>query len=110
MLKGITVVLYTKTQTGVDGFNFPIYEEVGIPVDNVLVSPASSTDLVVNTDLEGKKGVYTLGIPKGDAHDWEDAVVEFFGHKFKTFGYVEEGIEAMVPLAWHKKIMCERYE
>lgn len=50
-----------------------------------------------------------LGIPKGDLHHWEDSTVEFFGQKYKTFGFTIEGIEANIPLAWHKKVRVERY-
>ena len=60
-------------------------------------------------NLFGKKAVYTLAIPKGDTHKWEDSVVEFFGHKWKTFGFPIEGIESNIPLDWNKKVMVERY-
>lgn len=109
MIKGITVLLYEKTQTGVDGFNEPIYEEVPISVENVLVAPAASDDIVSNTDLTGKKAVYTLGIPKGDTHDWEDKKVEFFGEKFMTFGFPTKGIDELIPGDWNMKVMVERY-
>jgi len=36
-LKGITVTLINKVQTGTDPFDNPIYEDVEIAVDNVLV-------------------------------------------------------------------------
>jgi hypothetical protein len=63
LIKGITVLLYEQNQIGVDGFNVPIYEETAIEVENVLVSPASSDDVVNNLDLTGNKVVYTLAIP-----------------------------------------------
>jgi len=110
MIKGITVLLYEKTQVGEDEFNHPIYEEIPVEVENVLVAPASSDDLVSNVDLTGKKAIYTLGIPKVDSHDWEDKVVEFFGQKFKTFGFAIQGIEDLIPGDWNKQIKVERYE
>ncbi|MCR4711479.1 MAG: hypothetical protein K5707_04195 [Clostridia bacterium] len=108
-MKGITVQLYQRTQTGVDGFNRPIYEEAPVDVENVLVAPSSSDDIASALDLTGKKAVYTLGIPKGDSHDWEDKRVRFFGQDFRTFGFVTEGIEANIPLSWNKKVQVERY-
>ncbi len=109
MLKGISVILYEKTRTGEDEFKSPIYEESPVEVENVLVSPASSTDVVDSLTLYGKKAVYTMAIPKGDNHIWEDRTVEFFGEKWKTFGFPTEGIEKLIPLAWNKKVMVERY-
>ena len=78
-IKGITVVLIDKVKTGTDPFDAPIYEDVEIPVENVLVSHTSSDDVINQVQLYGKKSLYTLGIPKGDAHNWEDKEVRFFG-------------------------------
>lgn len=108
-IKGITVILHEKTKVGNDAFGTPIYEEIPIEVENVLVSPASSTDVIDQLNLYGKKAVYTLGIPKGDTHNWEDVKVEFFGETWKTFGFPTEGIAELIPLGWNKKVMTERY-
>lgn len=110
MIKGITVVLVDKISDGVDPFGAPIYRDVEIPVDNVLVSPSTTDDMVNQLNLTGKKAVYTLAIPKGDKHDWEDKEVRFFGQTWRTFGFVTQGIEHLIPLDWNKKVMVERYE
>ena len=110
LIKGITVILYDKTQVGVDGSNMPIYEETATEVENVLVSPASSEDIVNNLDLTGKKVVYTLAIPKGDKHDWRNKKVEFFGETFRTFDAPIKGIGDLVPGPWNAKVKVERYE
>lgn len=109
-IRGITVTLLERKQAGTDDFNRPIYEETAVEVDNVLVAPASGTDIVGSIDLTGKKAVYTLGIPKGDTHNWEGQRVQFFGQTWQVFGPVTEGIEAMIPLGWNRKVMVERYE
>ena len=111
LLKGITVVLITKTETGRDAFNRPITAEIREPVDNVLVSPVSQTDVAVISELamNGKKAKYQLAIPKGDTHSWEDAEVEFFGERWKTAGYSTIGIEELIPLEWNRKVLVERY-
>lgn len=109
MIKGITVKLYKKTLAGVDDFNAPIYEETPVEVENVLVCPTSSTDIIDQMNLYGKKAIYTLAIPKGDANNWEDVTVEFFGEKWHTFGLPVDGIEQLIPLDWNKKVMVERY-
>ena len=108
-IRGITVILHEKTEVGKDEFNRSIYEEKTVKVENVQVAPASSTDIADSMDLFGKKVVYNMAIPKGDNHNWEDTVVEFFGEKWRTFGFQVEGIEDMIPLYWNKTIKVERY-
>jgi len=110
LIKGITVTLINKKEVGKDPFGNPIYDDVEIEVDNVLVSPVSTEDIVNINELTGKKAVYTLAIPKGDENDWEDAEVIFFGNRWRTFGMAIEGIEHLIPLDWNKKVMVERYE
>lgn len=108
-LKGITVRLYTETQTGTDEFNNPVYSESYVDVDNVLVGEPTSDDIINSTELYGKKAVFTLGIPKSDANNWENKKVEFFGQTFRTFGAVIKGIDHLVPLSWNAKVKVERY-
>lgn len=109
-IKGIPVVLLQKEEIGKDPFNAPVYRTKRVTVDNVLVAPMGTDDVINQLNLTGKKAVYTLGLPKGDQHIWEDQEVEFFGQKWRTFGHVIEGIETMIPLDWNKKVMVERYE
>lgn len=110
MIKGITVTLINKVEVGRDIFDHPIYEEVETQVDNVLVSPTSTDDIVNTMNLTGKKAEYTLAIPKGDTNNWEDAEVLFFDKRWRTFGMPIEGIDHLIPLDWNKKVMVERYE
>lgn len=110
MIKGITVTLYVKTQTGTDEFNAPIYSETAESVENVLVAPVSSNEMREGLDLYDRRAAYTLGVPKGDTHDWENAKVSFFGKTFETFGIPTVGIEENIPLAWNMKVMCECIE
>lgn len=108
-IKGIPVTLYTTTQNGVDEFNNPIEVETAVTVNNVLVGEPSADDIVNSTELYGKKVVYTLAIPKGDANNWENKKVSFFGANFHTFGSVTQGIESMIPGSWNKKVKVEKY-
>lgn len=110
MIHGTTVILQVKTQSGSDPFGAPIYTDTPVNVENVLVGSPSAEERTEELNLTGRKIEYVLGIPKGDAHDWENVTVEFFGKKFRTFGIPEEGIEENIPMAWHKKVKCERFE
>ncbi len=109
MIHGITVRLYVKTQTGTDDFGAPVFDETPKEVCNVLVGEPTSEDIVSSLQLYGKRIAYTLAIPKGDEHDWEDVTVEFFGQKFRTYGGVTQGIDTLIPLCWNKKVKVERY-
>ena len=110
MLHGITVTLYERTQTGVDALNAPVYTQTPEPVGNVLVTPTDAEELVSEVQLYGKKSVYTLSIPKGDDHDWENRRIDFFGQSFRSFGPVQEYLNHLVPLAWNRKVKVERVE
>lgn len=109
VIKGITVKLSEKEQIGTDDFGQAILKDNWVEVDNVLVTPTSTDDIVNSQDIYGKKAVYTLGIPKGDTHNWIDTEVRFFGQTFRTFGFPTEGIEELIPLEWNKKVMVEKY-
>lgn len=108
-MKGITVTLYAETPGEPNAFGEETFTTTPIEVDNVLVAPATTQEILDSVNLYGKKAVYTLGIPKGDANDWTDKTVEFFGERWQTFGIPEEGIEALVPTAWHKKVQVMRH-
>lgn len=109
-IHGIPITLIDKQVVSTDPFGNSVAKDVEILVDNVLVAPATTEDVTSQMSLTGKKISYTLGIPKGDMHDWENKEVRFFGKRWKTVGIPLEGIESMVPLEWNKKVMVERYE
>lgn len=110
-IKGITVTLYEVTgTTGEDPFGAPIYKEKAEDVPNVLVSPVNSDEKTNSVNLYGREAVYTLAIPKGDNHSWENRRVRFFGKDFVVFGIPLEGIECDIPLDWNKKVMVAIYE
>ena len=109
-IKGIPIVLINKVEAGKDPFNNPIYSEVETTVQNVLVAPTLSDDVINTLNLTGRKAVYTLGIPKGDTNTWENQEVRFFGERWRVFGIPTQGIEELIPLSWNKKVLVERYE
>jgi len=113
-MKGTTVTLYEKVETGKDPLGNPIYEETPIEVGDVLIGEPTTDDVDTSISLFSKKITYMLGIPKGDTHNWVDkhvSWVDSYGHTFhvRTFGYPITGIEANIPTRWHQKIRCEQY-
>lgn len=111
MIKGITVTLISKVDTGNrDSFYHPIYEEKREDISDVLVAPASTDDLPVNIDLTTTRTLYTVAIPKGDSHQWKGQEVEFFNSRWRVVGDVLEGIEDNIPLRWNRKVTVEKCE
>jgi len=110
-MRGITVILHDRVQTGIDALNKPVYEDIPVSVDNVLVAPAGSVEVLEPTNLDGRRGDYTLAIPKGNTNEWAAGKrVTFFGTDWRIIERPEEGIEWLIPLSWNKKVRVERYE
>lgn len=110
MIKGINIDLILQEEIGRDELGEPIYHRSGTEtVHNVLVAPSSDQEVTEAYDLYGAKAVYTLGIPKGDTHNWKDALVVFFGQTWHTIGKPTQGIDAMIPLEWNTKVRVESY-
>ena len=53
-LKGIPVILIDKVMDGRDNFGHPVYHDVEIEVQNVLVAPTSTEDITNQMNLTGK--------------------------------------------------------
>lgn len=113
LIHGIDVTIYNKTQTGENSFGEPIYEETAETVSNVLVGSPTEEEILSDFNLTGRRAAYTLGIPKGDAHNWENVKVKFeLGGQTivcRTIGMPIMGIEDLVPLDWNKKVRCEYF-
>lgn len=108
-MKGTTVGLVVKTQTGTDPFGHPIYSEEIVQIDDVLVGQPTSEDVISTLELTGKRIAYVLGIPKGDTHVWEDTEVIIWGDRYKTIGFPVTGEQENIPLRWGKNVKVERY-
>lgn len=93
-------------QSLIKGVDILLHNDGGTEtVKNVLVGEYAPAQHPL---LGGQIQSYTLGIPKGDTHVWTDRIVVFFGERFRTIGYPEQGIEANIPLNWHKKVKVEQ--
>lgn len=109
MIKGETVILIEKTETGVDAFGVPIYTESEAIVDNVIVGSPTFDAAIAELNLTGKKLAFTLGIPKGDAHNWCDTTVVIRGQKFRTYGFPLTQTAENVPGRWNTQVKVEAY-
>lgn len=109
-IKTTSVILKTKTRTGTDAFNRPVYGLEPITVYGVLVGEPSTDEINEVTQVHGKRLAYVIALPKGDDHDWVDKDVIVFGKKYRTIGEPTQGIEANIPLDWNKKVKVVVYE
>lgn len=109
-MKGIDIVYVSRILTGKNQRDEPIYEESYETVSDVLVAPVIQDPIPEEGDIRKKKKQKLLAIPKGDAHNWEDCKVIIDGEVYESVGYPEEGIEALVPTRWHKKVTVQRYD
>jgi len=110
-VRGIAITIYERTVTGMDALNNPIYSESGETVENVLVAPMNTNEVLETYNLTGRKAVYQLAIPKSDDHEWSAGKrVSFFGNDWRIIDVPEEGIDNLIPLDWNKKVRVERYE
>lgn len=110
LLKGVPVILYLKEQTGTDPLNRPIFQDVPVIVDNVLIMPTSNEEQLEELNLNGARVVYKLAIPKGDMYDWQDKKVEFFGQSFRVIGFPVQTIDDITPTEWNKQVKVAKYE
>ena len=108
-MKGTTIQLVVKTQSGTDPFGAPVYTEELVDVPDVLVGSPTTDDITDSLSLYGKKIEYMLGIPKGDTHNWVDTDVIIWGNRYRTFGYPITGEQANIPLRWGQNVRVERY-
>lgn len=113
LFSGVTVTLYVRTETGErDEFGRMGVTETATEIDNVLIQPLQRTTDVPteSTNITGEKTSYILGIPKTDTHDWKNCRVDFFGESYRTESGEWQGIEALIPGDWNRKIVARRYE
>ena len=109
MIKGTTIQLVVENIVDYDPFGAPIVEETLEDVADVLVGQPTTDDITSSIEMYGKRIEYMLGIPKGDTHNWIDAVVIIWGQRYKTFGFPMTGIQANIPLRWGQNVRVERY-
>ncbi len=111
-IKGIPIILNEKVVTGVDGFNREIVEENPVTIENVVIGQPTSDDVLNEVNLSGKTISYVLAIPAGDAHDWENTTVEFYGRKWKTVGAPMQFMDGFMgkDFPWNKKVKVTTYE
>lgn len=63
-MAGELVEIVRRSQTSTDSYGLPVYEQVSIPVQGVLVAPGGSSEPVL-TGADPVDGAFTLYFPTG---------------------------------------------
>lgn len=103
----INVDLLVKTKTGENAFGEPVFSSEWISVSGCLVAPMSEQEILETWNLTGRKAIYQIAVPKGDTHSWTNTLVKFFGETWRTISEPIQGIDALIPLGWNKKVKVE---
>ena len=75
---------------------------------DITLYTAGGTETIRNVLIgEPAGGGYTIALPKGDAHDWTERKIGFWGALWRTVGTPVQGIAENIPLAWNKKITVQ---
>lgn len=109
IIKGTTITLHQRVQTGVDGQNNPTYEEIPVQVKGVLICPVSTDDITGDVQSEGKRAEYELLIPKDCTLSFDGCIVEFYGARWEVFGFPLVWMAENTPGDWNRKVKVERY-
>lgn len=112
-MRGVTVTLKEKTQTGSDNLGQPVYKTTDVSINDVLVGKPESNDVENVLTLYGKRIAYTLAIPKGDTHVWYKSQVTLpapWSNTFNVIGDATETIEANTPTRWNRIVYLERID
>lgn len=110
MIVGETVKVSINKETGKDAFNAPIYEAEWISVDDVLVVPGSTKDVVDSNRQRGTRVVYTLHFPKTFTDSLKGSLVEVRGEQFHVIGDPKPYQMWNCPTKWNMPVEVENVE
>lgn len=100
LLKGETVLVQTRTKTGVDAFNSPIYTTSEVSVANVLVSPSTPADNISAMHPEGVRVKYMLHFPKSYTGNLQGLKIRVRGSLYDVIGSPDHYTLENTPGEW----------
>lgn len=110
MIVGETVKVSIIKEIGKDAFNAPIYETEWISVDDVLVVPGSTKNLIDSNRQFGSRVVYTLHFPKVFNGSLRGSLVEVRGEQFRVIGDPKPYQTWNCPTRWNMPVEVENVE
>lgn len=110
VLNQTTIQIKTRTQTGKDALNHPIYSETWEDVSGCVVGSPSSEDIESEMNLSGKRIAYEVLIPNDDTHTWAGSEVKINDKPYRVIGDVKESFVSFSHIPCNKLISVEAYE
>ena len=106
-MRGETVVVEDLVPDGKDRYGKPQYATLDIEVENVLVAPGA-TDDVIDSNRDGVTVAYTLYFPKTYTGDLEGRKVRVRGEPFDVIGSPRPYPVETTPTDWNRKAEVEK--
>jgi len=110
LLEGETVVVIQRAEVGRGAGNTPIYTTVEETVDNVLISPASTDDVIESNRPDGTELVWNLDFPKTFTGPLRGCRVRVRGEEFHVVGDPRPYLPTLTPGQWNRPVKVERRE
>lgn len=111
MIKGETVVVHRREQTGVDPGNNPIYESTETEVEDVIVAPGPRSDVEESTRPDGIEVSWTLHFPKSWTDSLRGAEISVRGGpRSPVVGDPRPYTNANTPGRWNRPVELERVD
>lgn len=107
---GETVEVETTVQAGKDSFGNAIYESKFVPVENVLVAPSSTTNVIDTTRPNGANVVYQLYFPKGFDLPLMNKKIKVRNEVFRVIGDPKPYPVENTPTPWFMEVEVEHVE
>lgn len=110
-MKGESVTVISRVETGRDPGNAPIYGDVETIVDDVLVAPGPRSDVIESNRPEGVKIAWTLHFPKTFSGSLRGARISVRGQKaLSVVGDPQPYTAANTPTRWWMPVELEAVE
>jgi hypothetical protein len=107
-VRGETVTVITRTQTGTDPGGDAIWTTTETPVDNVLVANGSQTLSTDSIRPDGIEVACTLYFPRSFSGSLRGGIVKVRGHEYRVLGDPLPYDGGMTPTQWNLVVECER--
>lgn len=107
-MKGETVVVLRREQTGTDAFNEPVYEWTETAVEDVLTSPGPRSDLDDSNRPDGVLVAWTCHFPKAFTGSLRGAQIKVRADVPRAvIGDPQPYMDANTPGRWNRPVELE---
>ena len=107
-MKGETVTVTTRVQSGTDPGGDATYTTSTSSVDDVLVAPGSQSNAVDNIRPDGIEVALTLYFPRTFTGTLRGAIITVRGEDYKVIGDPIPYNGGLTPTRWNLVAECER--